>query len=1097
MSSLVHVFEAIASAGDFLNAANAPLNTDGASATPNALEQRVDEILNALRKPAASVKDLVCIEHFAQPAVLDAIENANGIGIDDRLLLLEDALVLMSRSEKLCPELSSKLQQSVISLLYKDLPHPPRGYLAQFDPLKPSDETRPDLPFPFRSADGSNYNPAVPSLGKAGSPYARSVPPTHVNNKHNLPDPGLLFDHILRRKEFVPHPGGISSLFFAFANLVIHSIFDTDHHDPTKNSTSSYLDLSILYGNSESDVNQVRRLDGSGKLWNDVFSDSRLLLMPPASCALLVLLNRNHNHIAQQLLEINENQNYSWPPKTEEDRVIQDEDIFQRTRLINCAFFMNIILGDYVGAILGLVADGSDWRLDPLMDTRDPDHSVSSRGEGNVVSVEFNLLYRWHATLSEQDATWTDTEFKKFFGKQDLSKVTTQDFITVAHKALIPDADLKKRTFGGLQRQPDGRFKDDDLAKIIQDATDWRAASYSSGCPEALRVIEILGIEQARGWGTCSHTRLSLNGIPTHVSMLVVNHNPSPDPLNIIQEAAATLYNNDIDNLELYLPGLTVIKVGLQAEECKKPGPGAGLCPGYTISRAILADAVALTRGDPYLTNEFNTQNFTQWGYDDVQYDKKDGSYGGLLTKLLFRTLPDNYPVGSGYAHFPFLVPGYMEDKNPAIRNKYYWKRPDQITSRKTVEVNTYPAAKEVLENPSFLSAYKERLFKIVSNGPDSHLSESILMDDLVDESTKVQKLVFASSSPSSWTEYFRKETHQLINDKSTQQSDHSRTVDIVRDVINLLPVHWISEQIFGLPLKSQDNPRGVIYENAMYEYFAALGRYVFSDVIPENDWHLRIDADNAFETVFPNVKGHFDEIMNKYSFSSFSRRVSDFVDHAVKNKQSSFELISKIVASYKDSEATSSELAAYAIAAVIPTSAYFSQAIAQIVDFYLADDKQQERAEIISLSASIGQNSNSAAKVLAYAREALRANPPVSGVFRTAGGLIPVAGFGTVEVGSRVTVNLLDANRDGAASHGLLWNETGLLSPNFFEATVPVIVGTILSLKNIRRTAGDVGTLSGFQDKWTGVTRELYFDAKGKVTPLPPSLRIDFGKKA
>lgn len=33
--------------------------------------------------------------------------------------------------------------------------------------------------------------------------------------------------------------------------------------------------------------------------------------------------------------------------------------------------------------------------------------------------------------------------------------------------------------------------------------------------------------------------------------------------------------------------------------------PGAGLCPGYTISRGILADAVALTRGDRFLTFDF------------------------------------------------------------------------------------------------------------------------------------------------------------------------------------------------------------------------------------------------------------------------------------------------------------------------------------------------------------------------------------------------------------------------------------------------------------------------------------------------------------
>lgn len=37
--------------------------------------------------------------------------------------------------------------------------------------------------------------------------------------------------------------------------------------------------------------------------------------------------------------------------------------------------------------------------------------------------------------------------------------------------------------------------------------------------------------------------------------------------------------------------------------------PGAGLCPGYTISRAILADAVALTRGDRFYTVDFTRKH--------------------------------------------------------------------------------------------------------------------------------------------------------------------------------------------------------------------------------------------------------------------------------------------------------------------------------------------------------------------------------------------------------------------------------------------------------------------------------------------------------
>lgn len=55
---------------------------------------------------------------------------------------------------------------------------------------------------------------------------------------------------------------------------------------------------------------------------------------------------------------------------------------------------------------------------------------------------------------------------------------------------------------------------------------------------------------------------------------------------------------------------LKSLKVGLQAEETKPPIPGAGLCPGYTISRAILADAVCLSRGDRFLTVDF-----TRWYY--------------------------------------------------------------------------------------------------------------------------------------------------------------------------------------------------------------------------------------------------------------------------------------------------------------------------------------------------------------------------------------------------------------------------------------------------------------------------------------------------
>jgi len=326
-------------------------------------------------------------------ALADALEHQGNVGIDDRLLLLERLLHEMAVLDDKDPHISMSMQQIIVGKLFHDLPHPSCGFLAA--PPSPSSiqAVRADRNYVYRPVDGSNYNPLFPTLGKVGHPYARSAPSGHCQSDWALPDPDLVFDALLKRDKFTPHPGGMSSLFFAFADLIIHDIFHSSP-DGLSNLTSSYLDLSVLYGTSDDQVDSVRRKDGTGRLWNDVFADNRLLFMPPASCALLVLLSRNHNYVAQKILDINERGNFSNPPPTDEAlRMAQDDEIFERARLVNCGLFMHIILGDYVGAILGLVRDGFSWRLDPLMPVRDHKGNILPRGEGNVVAVEFNLLY--------------------------------------------------------------------------------------------------------------------------------------------------------------------------------------------------------------------------------------------------------------------------------------------------------------------------------------------------------------------------------------------------------------------------------------------------------------------------------------------------------------------------------------------------------------------------------------------------------------------------------------------------------------------------------------------------------------------------------
>ena len=65
--------------------------------------------------------------------------------------------------------------------------------------------------------------------------------------------------------------------------------------------------------------------------------------------------------------------------------------------------------------------------------------------------------------------------------------------------------------FHSIKRGDSGRFNDADLARILQNATAASASAFKAcGTPEVLRVVELLSIEQARAWGTCTVRMLQL-----------------------------------------------------------------------------------------------------------------------------------------------------------------------------------------------------------------------------------------------------------------------------------------------------------------------------------------------------------------------------------------------------------------------------------------------------------------------------------------------------------------------------------------------------------------------------------------------------------
>ena len=146
--------------------------------------------------------------------------------------------------------------------------------------------------------------------------------------------------------------------------------------------------------------------------------------------------------------------------------------------------YVNISLHDYIRGITNVNHSNSSWTLDPRIEvTATANTPAVERGCGNMVSAEFNLLYRFHSAISQRDDKWTGDFFRSIYGDKDPQDIGLMEFYQGVKKYedSIPK-EPSQRCFGGLTRDPNtGAFSDAALVGILKDSIEDPAGTLVIG----------------------------------------------------------------------------------------------------------------------------------------------------------------------------------------------------------------------------------------------------------------------------------------------------------------------------------------------------------------------------------------------------------------------------------------------------------------------------------------------------------------------------------------------------------------------------------------------------------------------------------------
>ncbi|KAF4548373.1 Psi-producing oxygenase A-like protein 2 [Elsinoe fawcettii] len=777
------------------------------------------------------------------------------------------------------------------------------------------------------------------------------------------------------------------------------------------------------------------------------------------------MFSRNHNCIAGNLLSINEENKYGdWHSLANEKQIWQDNDIFQLARNINVGFFATVVLKDYVAAILNTPRADSTWSLDLGKEIKSHKQRVE-RGAGNVVSVEFAVLYHWHAALSAADANWMEDLIRSHLPHlESIDDMTPPMFgrVVAAENEKLKAVPPREWTFYNLKRGPNGRFDDIELSGLIKDCIEEPAHAFGPhGTPASLKVVDILGQLQAREiFNVCT-----LNEFRSYLNLRPYETFEEWCEDKDTARVAELLYSH-IDNMELY-PGLMA--------ECTKPAmAGSGVCPGQTTGRGILDDAVALVRGDRFLSYDFNSTTLTNWGASKLG-DLPGGAYGGMLPKLLFDGLPYSFTGTSTYALLPFYTPKAIRDilqKNNVLQ-MYDSARP--IVDTRPSVVYTAEACRRLLtDRDHFSSLYV-----------DSDLIESLFYED------RFEKHVF---------EFFDKTVVKNIKDNTLKYGGDRYAIDIVHHVANITPILWLADR-YSLPVKCDSNPKGTFTANDVGRMLKTVAIYRNLNLDPSIEWKLREEAQTSEHI----LRQMFESLLKRHSNNrDLGKRSSLYgPSDSTTTGPEAERFYSALVATRRPY----ADLIEQCIGQASMLANMLTNQAALLVDLFLTPGYENYLCRMIEL-AKMDDDEMAVKELQGFVYEGMRHTGVNLAVTRVTSKdtIIQDRVQGPVELheGQKVIAATAVAAMDPIAfsmpeelnPRRPQENYRSLLGSPLLRIAGPAIAAIlkgIFRLKNVRRARGKLGQLCIVEKELIGINMRAYLDSNTKESLWPTNLMLEY----